>query len=291
MALKKSKTDKVSKVGKGKKEKTKKIKTPSNSTIALITTFPFLRKMLYKGEKEQALNLAMAKKASPHKLPRVNLLPPEVNMKVTLRKTRFFLVLSVIAILLISVLTWLTQTFTITVAQQGLLAAQKEVAQSQTLINSYIPVQKFFDSLKARTTIANQKIGAQINYSSLLTSVKTAVGNTSTISNISTKLITAPAAGTKLTNSNSGASQCGPVDDPFATATTPLVACLTFDGTTTDRTQINAMTNRLAAVPFLSNVSITQTSQVGNTSNTSFTFSGTAAISNKILLPSSVVLK
>ncbi len=268
-------------------EKTKKVKSPSKSTIGLLTALPFLVKVLYKGEKEQVFNLARATKATSNKLPKVNLLPPEVHMKLSLHKTKFALTLLGVAIILLSGLLWFVQGFAINFLKQELLVAQGQSAQSQAVVNSYLPIQQFFDALRDRTNAGNAKLGPQMNYSDLLSKVGTAVGGSATVANLSTKLITVPVSdGSAITNANNGSSQCGPVDNPFGVAGSPLVACLAFSGTLSDRGQVTDMTKRLDDIPFLSNVSIVITTQVGVTT---FPFTGTATISNEIIIPGSGV--
>ena len=290
MATKKEKTKKIDK--KGKKEdnlNSNGLKNPTKSQISLAKTFPFLIKGMAKKTDVKQINLILAKNSLISKLPSVNLLPEEVTLRVIHRRTKFTIALSALVVMIIMGFTWAIQGVTIASANKSYLAAQTIVAASQNRVNQLNPIQKYLDTLKSRITLTNAKLGTRLNYTQLLTSVGNVVNNNAVISTISVKLISLPAGAVatpgKAGGKTSLASQCGVVNDPFSSDPVPLVACVSFTGTANNRNSLNTIITQLSAVPFLSNVNVVQATQV-LVGSTSYTFNGTVAVNDKILLPS-----
>ena len=292
MATKKEKPSKTAKTPKGsKKDKvTVGLKDPTSFQIKMVKTLPFMLKSMAKTTDVKKISLALARESLSNTLPRVNLLPEEVTLRVVQRRTKFSIALTAMAVTLILALTWLIQGVTINSANKTYLDAQKQVAVSQSQDNKLSPIQNYLDTLKTRIDLTNAKIGTKLDYTKLLNNIQSAVGGSAQISTLSTRLITPSTDKPKPGQVVSQASQCGTNNDPFSPDKFPIIACITFTGTANSRGQMDSVVNQLSAIPFLSNISVDQASQI-TIGSTSFTFTGTAAVNNKILLPGSVVTK
>ena len=269
----------------------KELKPLSDSQIKLLSAMPFLVPILYKKQQPPGMNLALAKNGLKNNLPKVNLLPPIVAIVVKHRRIKFTLTLAGLSLMLISVMTWAIAGLALTQSNKDVALLDSKVASEQNKVNTYLPYKTYLDGIDANILTANSKLGIQLNYAKLFSDIGQQAGGGVAILNMNTKLIntTPNPNAVKGAPVPSLASQCGPVDNPFAAVQVPIVACITITGNIADRAQIAALIQRLSTLTYLQDISITQSGATGAGSQTPFT--GSAAITKALVLPATGAIK
>lgn len=275
-----------------KKSKEKKVKAPrelkplSESQVKILASMPFLIPLLYSKQQPPGLNLSLAKYAKTQSLPKVNLLPPVVALMVKERRIKFALFLAGLCASLISMIIWTITGVAVSQANKDLANLDFQVAATQNQVNTLLPYQTYLNTVQTSIQQANTKFGLQLDYAKLLGDLQKErnVGG-ATFLNIVTKNIDPTIAANlpKGSSAPSPASQCGPVDNPFASIPVPIVACIAFSGSINSRTNIPALIEKLSSLPYLQDVSIIQNGQAVSGQQTPF--SGSAAITKSLVLP------
>lgn len=274
--------------GKSKEKKTKvqkELKPISEAQVKMLASMPFLIPLLYSKQQPPGLNLSLAKYAKTRTLPKVNLLPPIVALMVKDRRVKFGLFLAALCSTIIALMIWAITGVAINQAHKDLSNLNSQVADSQNRVNGLTPYKTYLDSIRTSIQGANKKLGVQLDYGKLLSDLqRESSGGNSVLLNITMKYIDPTLASTASKGTTATlASQCGPVNNPFASETVPLVACIAFSGNISDRSAIPSLIQKLSALPYLKDVSIIQASQTVAGQETPF--SGTAAITKALVLP------
>ncbi len=118
-------------------------------------------------------------------LPRVNLLPPEIAIRRTVRRVQGLLGASLVAVVILILVVYLAATRSVSAANEDLVAAQSEQTQLQKQKAQYANVNAIYAAADAAQAQLVQAMGDEIRFSQLLTSLSLSVPSSVWITSMS----------------------------------------------------------------------------------------------------------
>lgn len=262
----------------------------ASSSSRLARVFPtfaglFDRKNKDKGSVAPAATKRGRNKASAPKLPSVNLLPPRLELEQLRRSTRRGFMVAGVIIVITAGAVWILQSLLLGINTTGLDSASKQLVAVQSQTAAYSQVDAYYQAINARETFIKTQTVDAVNYGAVLSAVQSSTGGANLTSVKITALDAKASSTSNSTNAAASATSCGPKTDPFGSAATKPLACITFTGTVTDRTAIPQIAISLQGSPLFSDVSVAESAGSTNNSrrtntaaDTAVTFTGTAVI-------------
>lgn len=218
-----------------------------NITLTRNSTKPLFSTGKSKKAKANGQELKKAEKENKHRLPIVNLLPPELAMAENLRATRRAFWGIGLATLMAIVVVWFGQTATISAYSDLLTQAQTSMQKQMTAVQSKENVSTYFQALAARERLlATMTPGVEA--SEVMSALTAALPGGGTISALA---ITSPGA-------DQAQASCSGGDNPFGTDDTHPSACVTATFRVGSTSEMTSVVNSLQQSGEFSSVSVSQ---------------------------------
>lgn len=142
--------------------------------------------------------------AEPYRLPRVNLLPPEIEERKALRRLQGGLGAAVVVVAGLTGLGYWQAHQSVATAQQDLVTAQQQTATLQSRLASLANVRSVYSAVDQAKALVVQALGGEIQWSRYLTDLSLTVPPNVWVTSFNAQEngnVTPPAAGTPTTPS------------------------------------------------------------------------------------------
>lgn len=218
-----------------------------------------------------------AEEDAPHppfspSLPRVDLLPAQVREEMAVGKTRRWIVIVAILVIVVGAGVWLLQGQRISEAESGMAQAEAQSAETQAKIAKLAPVSDLFAQIESQRALVQDTLAAQPKAAEVVEHLRRAAGEVDGppvgLSTISVAYLPIPEPGAVL-------NTC-PNPNPFDDTIT--IGCMTFGATAASRDQVSQLLRLLEEDPFFVGPYVGGTT-VNGTGPGSVTFTGSAGVS------------
>ncbi len=210
-------------------------------------------------------------------LPRVDLLPAQVREAIAVSRTRRWVALAAVLVLVAGAALWLLQGQRISEAEAGMAQAEAQSAETQAKIAKLAPVSDLFAQIESQRALVQDTLAAQPKAAEVIEHLRRAAGGVDgppiTLSTIAVAYQPVPEPGAVL-------NTC-PNPNPFDDTVT--IGCITFGASAANREQVSQLLLLLEDDPFFVGPYVGGTT-VNGTGAGSVTFTGSAGVSMAALV-------